>query len=115
MVRSMIKQVAAASLVVAAAVGLTVATSGTALAWGPACRNGEVSTGFKFTGDGIKIRTRPVGNATVLGLGYRSHSLAGGARSGDFIYIIDWTTNVRGWAPGAYVTWQCAGQTHPAG
>jgi hypothetical protein len=56
-----------------------------------------------------------VATATVVGLGYRSHNLAGGSRSGDFMWIRDYTIGKEGWVAGAYITWQCAGQTHPAG
>lgn len=114
MVRSTITRCAAAALVAATTLGLTVATSGTALAWGPSCRRGEVATGFKFTGDGIRIRTRPVANATVVGLGYRGDHLAGGGRNGDFLWIRDYTQSREGWVAGQYVTWICAGQTHPS-
>lgn len=51
----------------------------------------------------VKIRSHPTSKSAVRGLLYKSHSLKALKKSGGWVYVIDKTTGVKGWASGKYV------------
>jgi len=65
--------------------------------------------GAQFNADGVRIRSCPSIDCTVLGLGYRSHFVSWycGQIQNGFVHILDRTTNVDGWASAQYLYYYC--------
>ncbi|WP_274915180.1 hypothetical protein [Streptomyces sp. WZ-12] len=73
----------------------------------PAASAAEKPTKVHFSIDGVNIRAKPDVHATVVGIGYKSHSVTGYCMDaiGDatFMKIKDHTTGVSGWSYIQYV------------
>lgn len=51
----------------------------------------------------VTIRSRATTQSTALGVLYRSHRFTVHKKSGNWLYITDRTTGVKGWVSGTYV------------
>jgi uncharacterized protein YgiM (DUF1202 family) len=51
----------------------------------------------------VTIRSKATTNSTALGILYKSHKFTVSKTSGNWHYITDKTTGVKGWVSGAYV------------
>ncbi|MEU3629084.1 SH3 domain-containing protein [Streptomyces fradiae] len=51
----------------------------------------------------VTIRSKATTNSTALGILYRSHKFTVHKKSGNWLYITDRTTGVKGWVSGTYV------------
>ncbi len=51
----------------------------------------------------VVIRSRATTKSTALGVLYRSHTFTVHKKSGNWLYITDRTTGVKGWVSGTYV------------
>ena len=51
----------------------------------------------------VTIRSKATAKSTALGVLYRSHKFTAHKKSGNWLYITDRTTGVKGWVSGTYV------------
>ncbi|MFE3907544.1 MULTISPECIES: SH3 domain-containing protein [unclassified Streptomyces] len=51
----------------------------------------------------VTIRSKATTKSTALGVLYKSHKFTVGKKSGNWLYITDKTTGVKGWVSGTYV------------
>jgi hypothetical protein len=51
----------------------------------------------------VTIRSKATTKSTALGVLYRSHTFTVHKKSGNWLYIMDRTTGVKGWVSGTYV------------
>jgi hypothetical protein len=51
----------------------------------------------------VTIRSKATVKSTALGVLYRSHTFSVARKSGNWLYITDKTTGVKGWVLGTYV------------
>ncbi|MBB4984174.1 hypothetical protein GGE06_005120 [Streptomyces sp. SFB5A] len=51
----------------------------------------------------VTIRSKAATNSTARGILYRSHKFTVHKKSGNWLYITDRTTGVKGWVSGTYV------------
>ncbi|MER6271698.1 SH3 domain-containing protein [Streptomyces sp900105755] len=51
----------------------------------------------------VTIRSKPSSKSTALGVVYSSHKFSVARKSGNWLYITDKTTGVKGWVSGTYV------------
>jgi len=51
----------------------------------------------------VTIRSRATTKSTALGVLYRGHKFSVAKKSGNWLYITDKTTGVKGWVSGTYV------------
>ncbi|MDF9811802.1 SH3 domain-containing protein [Streptomyces sp. SPB162] len=51
----------------------------------------------------VTIRSKASSKSTALGVLYKSHKFTGSKKSGNWVYITDKTTDVKGWVSGTYV------------
>ncbi|WP_437009820.1 SH3 domain-containing protein [Streptomyces sp. enrichment culture] len=51
----------------------------------------------------VNIRSKASSKSTVLGVLYKSHKFSVSKKSGNWLYITDKTTGVKGWVSGTYV------------
>ncbi|MET9818188.1 MULTISPECIES: SH3 domain-containing protein [unclassified Streptomyces] len=51
----------------------------------------------------VTIRSKASSKSTALGVLYKSHKFTAHKKSGNWVYITDKTTGVRGWVSGTYV------------
>ena len=75
----------------------------------PAQAAGIPYGGAQFNTDGVRIRSCPDLNCTVLGLGYRSHHVAWYCleHQNGFVHILDYTTGVDGWSSDQLTWYWC--------
>ncbi|MFD4611977.1 SH3 domain-containing protein [Streptomyces sp. NPDC058440] len=53
--------------------------------------------------DAVIIRSKAATNSTALGVLYKSYKFTVSKKSGNWLYITDKTTGVKGWVSGTYV------------
>jgi uncharacterized protein YgiM (DUF1202 family) len=51
----------------------------------------------------VTIRSKASSKSTALGVLYKSHKFTAHKKSGNWVYITDKTTGVKGWVSGTYV------------
>ncbi|MFE6548269.1 SH3 domain-containing protein [Streptomyces sp. NPDC057746] len=51
----------------------------------------------------VTIRSKASSKSTALGVLYKSHKFSAAKKSGNWLYITDKTTGVKGWVSGTYV------------
>ncbi|MDQ8704090.1 SH3 domain-containing protein [Streptomyces sp. LHD-70] len=51
----------------------------------------------------VKIRSHPSSKSTARGVLHKSHSFKAKKKSGGWVYVINKTTGIKGWASGKYV------------
>jgi hypothetical protein len=81
----------------------------TAVRAAPAVQADDPAGGAQFNADGVRIRSCPSVDCTVLGLGYRSHFVSWycGQIQNGFVHILNRTTGVDGWASAQYLYYYC--------
>lgn len=58
---------------------------------------------YKVHASAVTIRSRATAKSTAVGVLYKSHKFTVHKRSGNWLYITDRTTGVKGWVSGTYV------------
>ncbi|MFB6554749.1 SH3 domain-containing protein [Streptomyces sp. NPDC005047] len=58
---------------------------------------------YEVHASAVTIRSKASSSSTALGTLYRSHKFSVAKKSGNWLYITDKTTGVKGWVSGTYV------------
>ncbi|WP_424883422.1 SH3 domain-containing protein [Streptomyces sp. SLBN-8D4] len=58
---------------------------------------------YKVHASAVTIRSRASSKSTAVGVLYKSHKFTVHKKSGNWLYITDRTTGVKGWVSGTYV------------
>ncbi|MFF9063646.1 SH3 domain-containing protein [Streptomyces sp. NPDC014882] len=58
---------------------------------------------YEVHASAVTIRSKASSSSTALGVLYKSHKFSVSKKSGNWLYITDKTTGVKGWVSGTYV------------
>ncbi|MCA1221962.1 SH3 domain-containing protein [Streptomyces sp. 8L] len=58
---------------------------------------------YKVHASAVTIRSKATASSTALGVLYPSHTFSVSKKSGNWLYITDTSTGVKGWVSGTYV------------
>ncbi|MFD3580905.1 SH3 domain-containing protein [Streptomyces sp. NPDC058683] len=58
---------------------------------------------YEVHAQAVTIRSKASSKSTALGVLYKSHTFSVDKKSGNWLYITDKTTGVKGWVSGTYV------------
>ncbi|WP_433456109.1 SH3 domain-containing protein [Streptomyces sp. CA-142005] len=85
------------------ALALPVLTATTASAAPASSCSSQPPLPYEVHTKAVTIRSKATTKSTALGVLYRSHKFSVAKKSGNWLYITDKTTGVKGWVSGTYV------------